>query len=144
MCEIATGANDSVYQIWVDNTDETRNRILLEGEQEQKENILLEQHRFNKEYLEAAKIAFDGNYSQTLMQIIREMIGGLVDNRIVELDEEGVIIEEECMIDEGKVATDVREFVSYACGQDINRLLMFVLNMNSTVKHFKSANALFV
>jgi hypothetical protein len=33
---VATGANDSVYQIWGDSTEETRAKILKQGEIEQK------------------------------------------------------------------------------------------------------------
>ena len=74
-CEIATGANDSVYQFWQDSTEETRSKLLHQSELEEEEKILLQQYRFNKDDLEAAKIAFSENYTQTLVQIVEEMMG---------------------------------------------------------------------
>lgn len=59
-----------MYQIWADSTEETRDRILRQGEADEKERILLEQFRFDKQYLEAAKVAFDGNYRQMFMQVL--------------------------------------------------------------------------
>lgn len=91
-CEIVTGANDSVYQIWADSTEETRDRILRQGEADEKERILLEQFRFDKQYLEAAKVAFDGNYRQMFMQVLQEMVNG--GEREVTIDEGGMIAEE--------------------------------------------------
>jgi hypothetical protein len=36
---------------------------------------MLEQYRYEKQYLDAAKLAFDGNYSQLFMQVTQEMLG---------------------------------------------------------------------
>jgi len=64
----------------------------------------MEQFRSDKNYLEAAKVAFDGNYSQLFMQVLGEMLGGYDESRKVEMDEEGTIIEEPRTIDEQKLA----------------------------------------
>lgn len=45
--------------------------------------------------MEAAKIAFDSNYPQMLVQVLEEMLGGVSDDRTIEMDEDGQIIEEE-------------------------------------------------
>lgn len=55
---------------------------------------MLEQFRFEKQYLEAAKVAFEGNYSHLFMQIVQEMLGASPEERSIEMDEEGAIIEE--------------------------------------------------
>ena len=113
-CEIATGANDSVYQIWQDNTEETRSKLLHESEQQEKERILLEQYRFNKDYLEAAKIAFSENYTQSLIQIVEEMAGNLSADRQIQLDEDGAIIEEEQHMDDETVEQNMQDFIRFA------------------------------
>jgi WD40 repeat protein len=141
-CEIATGANDSVYQIWVDSTEQTRDRIMKQGELDQKERILLEQFRFEKQYLEAAKVAFDGNYSQMFMHVLHEMLGGFDETRQVEMDEDGRITQEPQLPEEDKISSDLRELVNYTLERDASRLLNLVLTMNSTVRHFKTANRL--
>ena len=38
----------------------------------------------------------------------------------------------------------VKEFITFAREKDINRLLCFLMNMNSTVRHFKISNLLFI
>lgn len=53
---------------------------------------MLEQFRFEKKFLEAAKVAFDGNYRQMFMQVLEEMVNG--GEREVEIDESGMIAEE--------------------------------------------------
>jgi hypothetical protein len=53
----------------------------------------MEQFRNDKNYLEAAKVAFDGNYTQLFMQVLAEMLGGYDESRKIEIDEEGSIIE---------------------------------------------------
>ena len=143
-CEIATGANDSIYQIWQDSTEETRSKLLHESEQQEKERILLEQYRFNKEYLEASKIAFSENYTQSLIQIVEEMAGNLSTDRQIQLDKDGAIIEEEQQMDDEAVEQNIREFIRFASEKDLTRLLLLVLNMTSTVRHFKAANKLFI
>ena len=60
------------------------------------------------------------------------------------MDEDGNIIEEGGRMDDEEVEQNLREFVVFAAERDINRLLMFVVNMNSTVRHFKAANRLFI
>ena len=47
------------------------------------------------------------------------------------------------MVDEGTRQSDLTEFVSFACNLDINRLLILLMSMNSTVRHFKIAIKLF-
>lgn len=37
---------------------------------------------------------------------------------------------------------DLAELVEHACSRDINRLMLLILTMNSTVRHFKTANKL--
>lgn len=58
------------------------------------------------------------------------------------MDKEGTIVEEAAEPDQDKIGEDVAELVRYACEADANRLLMLVLTMNSTVRHFKAANKL--
>jgi hypothetical protein len=60
------------------------------------------------------------------------------------MDDEGAIIEEALEIDSEKVKEDVKELIQYALEKDANRLLNLVLVMNSTVRHFKAANKLFI
>lgn len=42
------------------------------------------------------------------------------------------------------VEEDLRQLVSYAAENNLNRLLLLILTMNSTVRHFKAANKLFI
>lgn len=104
----------------------------------------MEQYRFDKQFLEAAKVAFDGNYSQLFMQVVEEMLGGSQEDRSIAMDEEGEIAEEPTEADPEAVKEDLKQLVSYASESNMNRLLMLVLTMNSTVRHFKAANKLFI
>ena len=36
---------------------------------------MLEQYKFEKQYLEAAKLAFDCNYTQSFMQVLEQLLG---------------------------------------------------------------------
>lgn len=105
---------------------------------------MMEQYRFDKEYLTAAKLAFDSNYTQFFMQVVQEMIGGLSEDRTVEMDEEGNIVEQPQQMDIEETYVNITDLVKHACETDINRFLVMILTMNSTVKHYKSGNRLFV
>jgi hypothetical protein len=79
-----------------------------------------------------------------LIQVLEEMLGGVSEDRNIDMDEEGQIIEEGNEIDEEQLKNNLQSFVEYACQQDFSRLLTLVLTMNSTVRHFKAAHRLFI
>ena len=72
------------------------------------------------------------------------MAGNLSADRQIQLDEDGAIIEEEQQMDDEAVEQNIREFIRFASEKDLTRLLLLVLNMTSTVRHFKAANKLFI
>lgn len=84
---------------------------MRQGEADEKERILLEQFRFEKQYLEAAKVAFDGNYRQMFMQVLLEMVNG--GEREVTIDEGGMIAEEPVERDREVLKEEVKQLVEY-------------------------------
>jgi hypothetical protein len=72
------------------------------------------------------------------------MLGGSNEDRHIAMDEEGEIAEEPMETDQEAVKVDLKQLVNYASENNMNRLLMLVLTMNSTVRHFKAANKLFI
>jgi hypothetical protein len=44
---------------------------------------LLDQFRFDKKYVEAGKVAFEGNYTQMFVEVVEEMVGGIVEDRTI-------------------------------------------------------------
>ena len=71
------------------------------------------------------------------------MMGGMDPERRVEMDEEGNITEKPIIINDEEVRNNLQELVRFTIDQDAYRLMDLILTMNSTIKHFKSANALF-
>lgn len=71
-------------------------------------------------------------------------MGGSNEDRKIAMDEEGEIVEEPMETDQEAVKEDLKHLVNYASESNMNRLLMLVLTMNSTVRHFKVANKLFI
>lgn len=62
--EIFSGATDSVYHVWVDNTEEMKSNIMHEHELEEQERIFYDQHLADKKYCEGAVVAFRANYTK--------------------------------------------------------------------------------
>jgi hypothetical protein len=76
------------------------------------------------------------------MQVLEEMING--GEREVAIDEGGMITEEPFQQDKELFQKEIRELVTYALEKDQNKLFNILLAMNSTVRHFKAANNLFL
>lgn len=104
----------------------------------------MDQFRYDRNYLEAAKLAFTGNYRQVFMTVVEEMLGAMDPEKHVEMDEEGNITEEPMELDPSEIKESTRELVSFAIEQDAYRFMDLLMTMNSTIRHFKSANTLFL
>ena len=70
---IMTGATDSVYHVWVDNTSEVKENIMHKSELEEQERIFYSQHMEDKEYTEAAIVAFKGNFLRLFLKVLEQM-----------------------------------------------------------------------
>lgn len=74
-----SGDNDSRFYVWRDNTDDLRNDIIKNEEENAQEKVNYNIMMHEKRYLDAAKIAFDGNYSSSFIKAL-----SLVYNRFSE------------------------------------------------------------
>lgn len=84
--EIMSGATDSVYLVWQDNTSEMKQNIMHEHELEEQERIFYDQHMADKKYCDAAIIAFKSNYTKLFLNVLEKMSYQLNAEQSIEFD----------------------------------------------------------
>lgn len=98
--QLFTGATDSVYHVWTDNTGELKQEIMHNNELEEQERIFYDQHMTNRRYSDGAVVAFRAGYTKLFMEAVSKIDARteLVDSA-VEFDGDGHIMPASTMQD---------------------------------------------
>ncbi|KRX01399.1 WD40-repeat-containing domain [Pseudocohnilembus persalinus] len=136
-----SGGNDSEFFVYEDTTQEEEQKKKLE----EHEVIIQQQNYFSfireKDYIAAAKLAFKQNFTQNFYKSLNLLFSGLdFQNEIIFQDTEmKVKINEEHFKEQEQ---KIEEMVQYFVDEDMNRLLVFIRDMNVSQKHSKVAQKL--
>ena len=68
-----SGATDSIYHVWHDNTNELKEDIMHKHQLEEQERIFYSQHMQDKNFTQAAIVAFKGNFLRLFLKVLEEM-----------------------------------------------------------------------
>lgn len=134
-----SGGNDSLFCIWEDITSENEKKI-----QEEAHTVIVEQQNIsnalrNKDFYEAGRIAFRHGMVKNF-QTALELIFNEIEfkNEIIYSEMETLVTNDQNE-NISKFEENFKAFLKEIIEIDINKLLVFIRDMNSTAKHCKIA-----
>ena len=131
--QIISGGNDSLLCLWEDVTKQNE----LETKKTEGEKIQNQQKLRNllreKNYLDAGKLSFDLNHSQSFTKVLENIL------MIIQQKTEMIFDESDQTLPQNETETEadktLKDLVDYCIEKDLVRLLLLTRDLNSTSKH---------